>query len=73
MLLAAGVNGGGLDVNDELLRGEIPDLDAVFGSEDEPVLLGGEENAVDGAVNFSLSEEFSFNEVPDDSETVFAA
>jgi predicted HTH transcriptional regulator len=45
----------------------------VLSSQNEPVLLGGEENDVNGAVNFGLSEEFTFNEVPDDSETVSAA
>lgn len=73
LLLSGGIDGGGLDVNDELLWRKIPNLDAVLGSQNQPVLLGGEENAVDGAVNFSLSEELALNEVPDDSETVFAS
>lgn len=71
LLLLVSINWGGLDVNNELLGWEIPDLDTVIGTQNEPVVLGGEENAVDWAVNFFLSEEFTFNEVPDDGNTVF--
>ena len=68
-----GVKRSGLDVSDELLGGEIPDLNSVLGSEDEPVFLGGEENAVDRAINFGLAEELALNEVPDDSDAVLTA
>ena len=71
-LFVLGINGASLDVNNELLWGEIPDLDTGVGTEYEPVLLGGEENAVNGTVNFGLAQEFTFNEVPDDGETVLA-
>lgn len=73
LLFARGIDGRGLDVDDELLWGKIPNLDAVIGTQNQPVLLGGEKNAVDGAANFSLSEELAFNKVPNDSETVFAS
>lgn len=71
LLFSVGVNGDSLEVNDELLGGEIPDLDTVVSTENEPVVLGGEEHAVDWAVDFLLSEEFALNEVPDHGETVF--
>jgi hypothetical protein len=67
-----GVDGGGLEVNDELSAGEVPHLDAVVGSEHEPVVLGGEEHAVDCAVDFLLAEELALNEVPDHGEAVLA-
>lgn len=67
-----GVQGLGLQVHDEFLGWEIPHLDSLLSSENQPVLLGGEEHAVDGAANIGGSEEFSFNEVPDHSLTVFA-
>jgi hypothetical protein len=50
-----GVKRSGFELNNEVLGGEIPDLDALLSSEYEPVLLGGKEHAVNGAVNFSLT------------------
>lgn len=65
-------HGGGLELHDELFGGEVPHADAGLGSEDEPVLLGGEEHAVDGRLNVGLSEELAVDEVPDDGEAVLA-
>lgn len=73
LVFSVGINWGSLDVNNEFLGWEIPNSDAVVSTEDEPVLLGGEEDDVNWAVNFGLSEEFAFNKVPDDGKTVFTS
>lgn len=71
LLFSVCVNWDGCEVNDEFLSGEIPDLDTVIGSENEPVVLWSEEDAVNWAINFFLTEEFTLNEVPDHGLTVF--
>jgi hypothetical protein len=50
-----GVKRSSNQLNNEFLSGQIPNLDAFFSSENEPILGGGKEYAVDGAVNFGLS------------------
>ena len=69
--LLVGVEWGGHNVGDECFGWEIPNLNTLLGSEDEPVFSRGEENAVNGAVDLSLTQVFAFNEVPDKSETIF--
>lgn len=44
----------------------------MLGTNDEPVLLGSEEDAVDSAVDLLLGEEFAVDEVPNDNVTVLA-
>lgn len=70
--LLIGVDRGNLDVSNELLRGEIQNLDALLGTDDQPVLLGSEEDNVHGAVHLLLSEELALDEVPNDNEAVLA-
>lgn len=72
LLFVLWINWGGLEVNNEFFAWQVPDLNSGFSTQYEPVFLGSEENAVDGWVDFSLSEVLSFNQVPDDCETVFA-
>ena len=48
LLFVLWVKWGSLEVNNEFLGWEIPDLDSGFSTQYEPVLLGGEEDAVDG-------------------------
>ena len=62
-----------MDIDDEFLRGQVPNLDAFLSSQNQPVFLGSEENTVDGAVNFGLSENLSFNQVPDNGLAVLSS
>jgi len=68
-----GVQWGGGDLDDVFLGGEIPDLDSLVGTDDQPILLGGEQDTVDAGVNISGSEELAFYEVPNHSEAVFSS
>ena len=65
--------GGGDDVLDELLLGEVEDLDAALGGDDEPVELLGEEDGVDGGVAVVLSEPLALDDVPDHDLAVAGA
>jgi len=64
------VKGGGNVSVDEFLVWEIVDLDTVFGTNDEPVKLGGEQDNVNWGFGVDLFEMSSFNEVPDVDLTV---
>jgi len=55
----------GLVEVDELLVWEIVDLDSLFGTDNEPVDLGGEEDDVNWGLSIDLFEMSSLNEVPD--------
>ena len=55
---------------DELLVREIVDLDTFFGTNNEPVDLGGEEDDVNWGFSINLFEMSSFDEVPDVDLTV---
>lgn len=55
---------------DEFLVWEIVDLDTVFGTNNEPVKLGGEQDNVDWGFGVDLFEMSSFNQVPDVDFTV---
>ena len=76
-LLGAGLvlleGGGGDVVLDELLLGEVKNLDASLGGNDQPVESLGEEDAVDGGVALVLSEPLALNDVPDHDLTVTGA
>jgi len=61
---------GGDVVLDELLLGEVKNLDAGLGGNDQPVESLGEENSVDGGVALVLSEPLALNDVPDHDLTV---
>ena len=61
--------GSFISVN-ELLVWEIVDLDAVFGTNNEPVELRGEQDNVDWGFSINLFEMSSFNQVPDIDFTV---
>lgn len=56
-----------------LVAWEIEDLDSSFGTNDEPVHLLGEENAVDWRVSFGLGDGGSLNQVPDHGDSVFTS
>ena len=53
-LLLVGVQGGGSNVHNDLLAGQVPHLDALLGSDDQPQLGLGEQDAVDWAVHLHL-------------------
>ena len=55
---------------DEFLVWEIVDLDTVFGTNNEPVKLGGEQDNVNWGFGVDLFEMSSFNQVPDVDFTV---
>ena len=55
---------------DELLVWEVINLDTFFGTNNEPVDLGGEKNNVDWGFSVDFFEMSSFNEVPDVDFTV---
>jgi len=60
------LHGGGGDVIlDELLLGEVKDLDASLGGDHKPVESLGEENAVDGRVAVVLGEPLALDDIPD--------
>jgi len=63
--LLVSLHGGGRDVRDELLLGDIEDADALLGTNDEPVQLLGEEDGVDGRLSIELQEHETLNEIPD--------
>lgn len=65
-----GLHGGLGDLLEDLGGGEVEDLDAVLGTDDEPVELLGEEHAVDGGLEVLASEPLALEEVPDDDVTV---
>jgi len=61
---------GGDVVLDELLLGEVKNLDAMLGGNDEPVELLGEEDGVDWGVAVVLGEPLALDDVPDHDLTV---
>ena len=66
--------GGGDDVFlDELLLGEVEDLDAGLGGNDEPVETLGEEDGVDGGVAVVLGEPLALDDVPNHDLAVTGA
>ena len=67
------LHGGGSDFLEDLLGWEIEDLDAVFGGDNEPVELLGEEDAVDGGLAVVRGEVLSVDDVPDHDHTVVGA
>jgi len=52
---------------------DVPNLDALLSSNNNPVSLGGKQDNVDGAINFSLGEELAVNEIPHNDLTVLAS
>ena len=76
-LLGAGfvlLHGGGGDVVlDELLLGEVENLDASLGGDNEPVESLGEENAVDWGVALVLGEPLALDNIPDHDSAVTGA
>jgi len=64
------IEGGSFVSVDEFLVWKIVDLDTVFGTNDEPVKLGGEENNVNWGFSVDFLEVSSLNEVPDVDLTV---
>jgi len=60
-------------VRHEFLLEEIPDFDAFLGSENQPELLGCEEQAVDDTSSVSLTKEFTLNQIPDHGLTIFTS
>jgi len=64
------VKGGGFVSVDEFLVWEIVDLDTLFGTNDEPVKFGGEQDNVNWGFGVDLFEMSSFNQVPDVDFTV---
>ena len=57
----------------ELLLGEVKDLDAALGGNDQPVELLGEENGVDGGVAVVLGEPLALDDIPDHDHTIAGA
>ena len=83
-LLVVGALGGALELIgllgeggdlllDELLLGEVEDLDASVGGNDEPVELLGEEDAVDGRLAVLSGEPLAVDNVPNHDHTVTRA
>lgn len=73
VLVHVGVQGSDHDVVDEVLWWQVPYLDALVSSQNEPILLGGKENNVDVALGIATTEEFAFNQVPDHGLSVFSS
>ena len=71
-LVVLHASGGDLILN-ELLLGEVKDLDAALGGNDQPVELLGEEDGVDGGVAVVLGEPFALDDVPDHDHTIAGA
>jgi len=68
------LHGGGGDLLlDELLLGEVEDLDAGLGGDNEPVELLGEEDGVDGGVAVVLGEPLAVDNVPDHDGAITGA
>ena len=69
-----GLHGDSGDVVlDELLLGEVEDLDAGLGGDNQPVESLGEENAVDWGVALVLGEPLALDDIPDHDSTVTGA
>lgn len=68
-----GLHGNLGDLLEELGGGEVEDLDASLSSDNEPVELLGEEDAVDGGLEVGLGQVLALDEVPDDDLTVTGA
>ena len=69
-----GLHGSAGDVVlDEFVWWEIEDLDASLGTNDEPVKLLGEENAVDWCITVALGEPLSVDDVPNHDHTIAGA
>jgi len=68
-----GVDGLAVNVLEDVVGGEIQDLDALVGTDDEPVELLGEEDDVDGGGAVNGGEELAVNKVPDHDGTVTGA
>jgi len=64
------VKGGSFVSVDEFLVWEIVDLDTLFGTDYEPIELGGEQDNVNWGFSVDLFEMSSFNQVPDVDFTV---
>jgi len=64
------VKGGSFVSVDEFLVWEIVDLDTLFGTDNEPIELGGEQDNVNWGFSVDLFEMSSFNQVPDVDFTV---
>jgi hypothetical protein len=64
------VKGGGFVFVDEFFVWKIIDLDTLFGTDNEPVKLGGEQDNVNWGFGVDLFEMSSFNQVPDVDFTV---
>jgi len=60
-------------VLDEFVWWEIEDLDASLGTNDEPVKLLGEENAVDWCITVALGEPLTVDDVPNHNHTITGA
>jgi endonuclease/exonuclease/phosphatase (EEP) superfamily protein YafD len=58
---------------DESLVWEIIDLDTGIGTNNEPVIFGGEKNNVNWGFGIDVFEMLSFNQVPDVNMTVFGS
>jgi len=67
------LHGGLSDVLEELGGGEVEDLDTLLSSDDEPVELLGEEDAVNGRLTVRLGEVLALNEIPDDDGSITGA
>lgn len=72
-LSSGGVLWLGFVLVEGLVAWEIEDLDTGFGTNDEPVHLLGEENAVNWGVSLGLGDGRSLNEVPDHGDSVFTS
>jgi len=68
-----GLHGGLADLLEDLGAGEVEHLDASLGSDDEPVELLGEENAVHGGLEVLAGEPLALDQVPDDNVSVTGA
>jgi len=65
-----GLHGASADVLQELVAWQVENLDALLGTDDEPVEFLGEENAVDWGFAVAAGEPLALNEVPDHDLTV---
>jgi hypothetical protein len=64
------LHGAGADVLQELVAWQVENLNALLGTDDEPVESLGEENAVDWRIAVAAGEPLALDEVPDHDLTV---
>lgn len=73
MINIVGIDGNLLNVLQECAGWQVKNLDALVGTDDQPVELLREKYNVDWGLTIRLGQVFSVNEVPDHDETITRA